>query len=57
MSPHPEFGGPFTLPSAPLLLTHAEATDALWCASRLMKQGVCRGAKPICRESEGVPQI
>ncbi len=26
-------------------------------ASRLMKYGVCRGAKPLCRESEGVPQI
>ena len=22
-----------------------------------MKNGVCRGAKPLCRESEGVPQI
>ena len=25
--------------------------------SRLMKNGVCRGAKPLCRESEGVPQV
>ena len=25
--------------------------------NRLMKNGVCRGAKPLCRESEGVPQI
>ena len=25
-------------------------------SSRLMKNGVCRGAKPHCRESEGVPQ-
>ena len=25
--------------------------------SRLMKKGVCRGAKPLCRESEGAPQI
>ncbi len=25
--------------------------------SRLMKNEVCRGAKPLCRESEGVPQI
>ena len=24
---------------------------------RLMKNGVCRGAKPHCRESEGVPQV
>ena len=25
--------------------------------SRLMKNGVCRGAEPLCRVSEGVPQI
>ena len=25
--------------------------------SRLMKNGECRGAKPLCRESEGVPQM
>ena len=25
--------------------------------SRLLKNGVCRGAEPLCRESEGVPQI
>ena len=25
--------------------------------NRLMKNGECRGAKPLCRESEGVPQI
>ena len=25
--------------------------------SGLMKKGLCRGAKPLCRESEGVPQI
>ena len=26
-------------------------------SSKLMKNGECRGAKPLCRESEGVPQI
>ena len=26
-------------------------------ASRLVKNGECRGAKPLCRESEGAPQI
>ena len=25
--------------------------------SMLLKNGVCRGAEPLCRESEGVPQI
>ena len=25
-------------------------------SSRLMKIGVCKGASPLCRESEGVPQ-
>ena len=32
-------------------------TDSPRIPSRLMKKGECRGAKPHCRETEGVPQI
>jgi hypothetical protein len=34
-----------------------EVKSAGWAPGTVMKYGVCRGAEPLCRESEGVPQI
>ena len=55
--PLPGVLGPMTLRSsrlatAPLLRDVSEV-----CLSRLRKKRECRGAEPLCRESEGVPQI
>ena len=43
------------LPSYPPRIASAGSPPPYW-VTRPIKHGVCRGAKPLCRESEGVPQ-